>query len=293
MWISRIEKILPEENEIIIETRSWGDFIIPPDNTFAYFIFGEVLKLANKKTTLDSRLKKFLLAYEVTGSLEVPRSFQGLIEWEITKKGKYLWNSDFGAFSTEVKEGQKANLCIGKIKFIKKFDLSIFLNLENQFIQAETCYFSIVESKTPKTKPSDDEVWPILLRRKDIKVETDGFYPINICGYLWGYDMPNQKRDWILGWVEKRKCYKRQGDIEVSEVWIDDFEPKHQSEILKIIQNDPRYPKPKKEKENEIEVWKRWKQRLDTEKLDISKLAFEEEVSTTKIKMGLIKLGRL
>lgn len=135
---------------------------------------------------------------------------------------------------------------------------------------------------------------PILLKKNDFKVEPDGFYPINIWGYLWGYDMPNQKRDWVLGWVEKRKCSKRQGNIEVSEVWIDDFNPKHQSEILKKIQNDPRYPKPKEEsKENEIEVWKRWKQRLDTGNLDISKLAFEEGVSTSKIKMGLMKLSRL
>ena len=104
MWISRIEKILSEENEIIIETRSWGDFIIPPDNTFGYFIFGEILKLANKKNGLDSRLKEYLLAYEMTGPLEVPVCFESVMEWEIIKKGEYLWNADFGAFSTDVTE---------------------------------------------------------------------------------------------------------------------------------------------------------------------------------------------
>lgn len=291
MWISRIDKILPKENEIIIETRSWGDFIIPPDNTFGYFIFGEISKLANKKNGLDSRLKEYLLAYEMTGPLEVPVCFESVMEWEIIKKGEYLWNADFGAFSTDVTEGQKANLCFGKIKFIEKIDFSFFSNLENEFIESEACYFSIVEPKRQKNKPSDDELRPILLNKNDLKVETDGFYPIDILGYLWGYDMPNQKKGWILGWVEKRECYRRYGLINAPRVWIDNFEPKHQSEILEKIQNDPRYPKPKEE--NEIEVWKRWKQRLDTEKLDISKLAFEEGVSSSKIKLGLMKLGKL
>lgn len=158
MWISRIEKVSPEENDIIIETRSWGDFVTPPDNTFGFFLFGEILKLANKINALDSNLKKSLLAYEVTGALEVPKSFEDLIEWEITKKGTYLWNSDFGAFNTEVKEGKKANLCFGKLKFIGKIDFSFFSKLETKFIQAEACYFSIVESKKTRNKPSDDEL---------------------------------------------------------------------------------------------------------------------------------------
>lgn len=294
MWISRIEKISPEDNEIIIETRSWGDLIVPPDKTFGFFLFGEILKLASKKKTFNAQLKKFLLAYELTGILEVPKSFEDIIQWEIIEKGTYLWNENFGAFNPEIKAGKEANSCIGKITFIKKVDFSSFLTLEKEFIQFEACYFSIVEPNLKASpKPSDNDLWPILIHKKNIKVETEGFYPFTIWGYLWGFDLPDQKKGWLLAWVEKKKCHKRKGNMEASRVWIDDFTPKAQSEILKKIKTDPRYPAPKPKLDDELQTWKRWKQILDEGKMDISQLAFKEGISKSKIKLGLMKLGKL
>lgn len=294
MWISRIEKVIPEANEIIIETRSWGDLIIPPDKTFGFFLLGEILKLANKKKTFDPQLKKYLLAYELTDILEVPKSFEDIIEWEIIKKGTYLWNENFGAFNSEIKEGQEANLCIGKITFIKKVDFSSFLNLEKKFIQFEACYFSIVEPNLQVVaQPSKEDLWPILIHKKNIKVETEGFYPFSVWGYLWGDDLPAEKKGWLLAWVKKNECHKRKGKIEVPRIWIDDFKPKAQSEILKKIKKDPRYPAPKPKLDDELQTWKKWKQILDEGKMNISQLAFKEGVSKSKIKLGLMKLRKL
>ena len=290
MWISRIEKISPEENEIIIETRSWDDLIIPPDKTYGFFLFGEILKLARKNKSFNPLLNKFLLAYELTDILEVPKSFEDIIEWNIIKKGTYLWNEDYGAFSNEIKEGKQANLCIGKLKFIKKIDFTPLLNLEKKYITFKACYFTIVEPnlQTLNThKPPNNDLWPILIQQKKIEVETEGFYPFSILGYLWGYDLPSQKKGWLLGWVEKNKCSKRKGMILAPRVWIDSFVPKSQAEILRKIKNNPKYPISKPKADDKVQTWKKWKQILDEGKMDISELAFKEGISKSKIKLGL------